>query len=85
MHALIVPILRFHICPEEVPFQPNHVTEFLIFITLNIVVLVTGIHYYTGLFKVIVGILTTCHTKYTSDSYICIFLFNIPTLPVFVT
>jgi len=28
---------------------------------------------YTGLFKMIVGVLTTCHTQYTSDSSICIF------------
>jgi len=27
----------------------------------------------TGLFKMIVGVLTTCHTQYTSDSSICIF------------
>ena len=36
----------------------------------------------TGLFKVIVGVLTTCHTQHTSDSSICIFLFNRTTLPV---
>ena len=41
--------------------------------------------HYTGLFKMIVGVLTTCHTQYTSDSSICIFLFNRPTLQVFVT
>jgi len=40
---------------------------------------------YTGLFKMIFGVLTTCHTQYNSDSSICIFLFNITTLPVFVT
>jgi len=28
---------------------------------------------YTGLFEMIVGVLTTCHTQYTSDSSICIF------------
>ena len=32
-----------------------------------------------------VGVLTTHHTQYTSDSSICIFLFNGTTLPVFVT
>ena len=32
-----------------------------------------------------VGVLTTCHKQYTSDSSICIFLFNRTTLPVFVT
>jgi len=26
-----------------------------------------------GLFEMIVGVLTTCHTQYTSDSSICIF------------
>ena len=40
---------------------------------------------YTGLFEMIVGVLTTCHTQYTSDSSICIFLFNRTTLQVFVT
>jgi len=39
----------------------------------------------TGLFQMIVGVLTTCHTKYTWDSSICIFLFNRTTLQVFVT
>ena len=33
----------------------------------------------------IVGFLTTCHTQYTWDSSICIFLFNITILQVFVT
>ena len=32
-----------------------------------------------------VRVLTTCHTQYTSDSSICIFLFNRTTLTVFVT
>ena len=40
---------------------------------------------YTGLFKLIVGVLTTCHTQYTWDSSICIFLFIRKTLQVFVT
>jgi len=40
---------------------------------------------YTGLFEMIVGVLTTCHTQYTSDSSIYIFLFNRTTLQVFVT
>ena len=40
---------------------------------------------YTGLFNMIVGVLTTCHTQYTWDSSICIFLFNRTTLQVFVT
>ena len=40
---------------------------------------------HTGLFKMIVGVLTTCHTQYTSDSSICIFLFNRTTLTVSVT
>jgi len=41
----------------------------------------------TGLFKMIVGVLTTCHTQYTWDNSICIFLllFNRTTLTVFVT
>jgi len=32
----------------------------------------------------IVGVLTTCHTQYTRDRSICIFLFNRTTLQVFV-
>ena len=39
----------------------------------------------TGLFKMIVGVLTTCHTQYTWDSSISVFLFNRTTLQVFVT
>jgi len=33
----------------------------------------------------IVGVLTTCHTQYTWDRSICIFLFNRTTLQAFVT
>ena len=33
----------------------------------------------------IVGVLTTCHKQYTSDSSICIFLFNRTTLQILVT
>ena len=40
---------------------------------------------YTGLLKMIVRVLTTCHTQYTWDSSICIFLFYRTTLQVFVT
>jgi hypothetical protein len=40
---------------------------------------------YTGLLKMIVGVLTTCHTQYTWDRSICICLFNRTTLQVFVT
>ena len=39
----------------------------------------------TGLFEMIVGVLTTCHTQYNWDSSICILLFNRTTLQVFVT
>jgi hypothetical protein len=39
----------------------------------------------TGLFEMIVGVLTNCHTQYTWDRSICIFLFNRTTLQVFVT
>ena len=41
--------------------------------------------WYTGLFKMIVGVLTTCHTQYTWDRSICSFLFNRTALQVFVT
>ena len=40
---------------------------------------------HTGLFKMVVWVLTTCHTQYTWDRSICIFLFNRKTLKVFVT
>jgi len=33
--------------------------------------------YSTGLFEMIVGVLTTCHTQYTWDSSICIFFYLI--------
>ena len=36
----------------------------------------------TGIFEMIVGVLTNCHTQYTSDSSICIFLFNRTTIQV---
>ena len=39
----------------------------------------------TRLFKMIVGVLTTCHTQYTWDRSTRIFLFNRTTLQVFVT
>ena len=39
----------------------------------------------TGLLKMIVGVLTTCHTQYTWDRSTCIFLFNRTILQVFVT
>ena len=41
---------------------------------------------YTGLFEMIVGVLTTCHTQYAWERSMCIFLlFNRTTLQVFVT
>ena len=39
----------------------------------------------TRLFEMTVRVLTTCHTQYTWDTSICIFLFNRTTLQVFVT
>ena len=45
-------------------------SEFLVRIT-NLKFLLTG--EYTGLFKTIVGVLTTCHTQYTWDRSICVF------------
>jgi len=38
----------------------------------------------TGLFEMIVGVLTTCHTQYTWNRSICIFLFNRTTLQVYI-
>jgi len=37
----------------------------------------------TELLQMIVGILTTCHTQYNSDSSICVFLFNRKTFHFF--
>ena len=51
----------------------------------NFKIHVHNITIYTGLFKMIVGVLTTCYTQYTWDSSICVFLFNRTTLQVFVT
>jgi len=48
-------------------------------------VVLTYIPFYTGLFKMIAGVLTTCHTQYTWDRSICVILFNRTTLQVFVT
>ena len=39
---------------------------------------------YTGLFKMIVGDLTTCHKQYTWDRSVCVFLFNRTKLQDFV-
>jgi hypothetical protein len=39
----------------------------------------------TGLLKMIVRVLTTCHIQYTWDRIICFFLFNRTTLQFFVT
>ena len=41
--------------------------------------------YCTELFEMMVGVLTTCHTQYTWDRSICVFLFKRTTLQVFVT
>jgi len=38
-----------------------------------------------GLFKMIVGVLTTCHTQYPWDRSMCLSLFSRTTLQVFVT
>ena len=44
-----------------------------------------GIRCNTGLFKMIVGVLTTCHTQYTWDRSICIFYLIEQHSQVFVT
>jgi len=45
----------------------------------------TLLFFCADLFEMIVGVLTTCHTQYTWDRSICIFLFNRTTHQVFVT
>jgi len=47
--------------------------------------LLFGNYHNTGLFEMTVGVLTTCHTQYTWDRSICIFLLTRTTLQVFVT
>jgi len=68
--------------PAGVPFILSRY-----FISANLSVL--GLHKEnkkrTGVFKIIVGVLTTCHTQYTWDRRICILLFSRTTLHVFVT
>ena len=56
----------------------NSVYKMLSYILLTV-------HPCTGLFEMIVGVLTTCHKQYACDSSICIFLFIRTTLQVFVT
>jgi len=51
-----------------------HIIQFHLYHTVN-----------TGLLKMIVVVLTTCHTQYTWDRSIRIFLFNRTALQVFVT
>ena len=41
-----VPGLCFHIWPDDGSFELKHVAEFLISVTIYIVVLLTGINYY---------------------------------------
>jgi len=66
---------------HDAPKTPKYISimNLSIFSTWNMVVV------NTGLFKLTDCVLTTCHTQYTSDSSICIFLFNRTTLHVFVT
>jgi len=46
VYPLNVPGLCFHIWHDDGSFEQKHVAEFLIFITVYIVVLLTGINYY---------------------------------------
>ena len=46
MHSLNVPGLCFDIWPGVGSFEPKYAAEFLILITIYIVVLLTGINYY---------------------------------------
>ena len=46
VHSLNVPGLCFHIWPDGGSFEPTHVAEFLILITIYFVVLLTEINYY---------------------------------------
>jgi hypothetical protein len=63
----------------------KHVWCFMFMDTVYSIQYLRNILVYTGLLKLIVGVLTTCHTQHTWDRSICIFLFNRTTLQVFVT
>jgi len=62
----------------------NHNCDVFRLFSLSHLQAVTQIFLYTGLFKMIVGVLTTCNTQYNWDRNMCIFLFN-RTLQVIVT
>ena len=65
-------------------WRPKHVGENLVYkIYHKLWSSLSWFCIYTGLFKMIVGVLTTCHK--TWDRSVCIFLFNTTTLLVFVT
>jgi len=66
------------------------ITEILLIIIIWFLSLMKGMRVVldntnTGLFKVTVAVLTTCHTQYTWNRSICICLFNRTTLQVSVT
>jgi hypothetical protein len=46
VHSVNVPVLCFHIWPDDGSFEPKHVAEFLILITIYNAVLLTEIIYY---------------------------------------
>jgi len=48
----------------------------------SINVQIENVYIDTGLFEMIVGVLTTCRTQYTWDNSICFLLFNRTTLQV---
>ena len=50
VHSMNVPGLCLHIWPDDFSFETKHVAEFLILITIYIVVLLTGINYCTLMF-----------------------------------
>ena len=50
-----VPVLCFHIWPDDGSFVPKHVAEFLVLVTIRIVALLAEINYYTGRFTMYSG------------------------------
>jgi len=66
--------------PEVALLGITHVSEVSSVIILNQFFVLDN----TGLFEMIIAVLTTCHTQHTSDSYMC-FLYNRTTIQVFVT
>ena len=68
-------------CATAVPY----ICVYIHICTCVCIYIYTHTYIHTGLFEMIVGVLTTFHTQYTWDRSICVCLFNRTKLQVFVT